>query len=451
MIRTIFVSLFLCLFASAQMQAQCTTTNDPAVSIENLCVQSPGTYTVWINVENWGALHAWNLKFCIAAGKGISLANVTSLVTGQTVNFGPGSFNADFTLNYGPVGDCDNGPRQTGPIAELTFVVSTKASPGSCFDVGLCTTFGGSRAWECSGDFLLQHPVIGCSGGICLASGPPSTTIRGTIKAVNGTPLQGVEVANSINSTTVFTNAQGRYQFLNLPAGCASSVVITPSLQGPTTNGITMVDVDWILDYVNGFITLNCEEILAADVNENGIVSLIDAIALNDFVTNGPNLSFLSGFWRFFPAGTSIVCNPAGYSVSVPSSSITLSLGATLISGVDFTGSKTGDVTGNATSKTNPIATESSASFTPSLIEVPTFGPNPFSDFTTLRFGLEKASEVTVRVIDLTGKTLERRTLFLGEGNQELKLDGRTWPQGVLMYQLTIGTELHSGRFLHLN
>lgn len=446
MIRTIFVTLFLCFLASAQLRAQCTTTGDPAISIGNLCVQSPGTYTIPIDIENWGGLHAWSLKFCMNAPKGFTLTNVTSLVNGQSVTMGPGSFNADFTLAYGTSNNCNNIPRVRGAIAELTFTVSPNAAAGSCVDVDLCTSsFSGSRAYECSGDFILQYNVIGCSGGICMGSGSSVTSIRGTIKTVNGTPLPGITVANSINSTTVTTNVQGKYVFNNLQIGCAAEVDITPQFTGPSNNGIDQADLDMLVDFLSNNITLTCEEMLAADVNYSEIVTTNDAIGLNHFINSPSQNSFNTGYWRFYSTGTVLSCNPTTNSITAPPYSSTVQLSGAPVSGVDFTAIKSGDLTGNASSKTN---TSSSSQPVP---EQPTVGPNPFSDFVTLRFQLETTSEVTLRVIDLSGKILERRQVSLEAGSQALEVDGREWPQGVLMYELTTGAERFSGRFLHIN
>lgn len=445
MIKTIFASLFLCLLATFQLNAQCTTTGNPAVSIGSFCAQSPGNYVIPVNVENWGGLHAWNLNFCLNTAPGVTLTNAVSLVNGQTISFNNINSLSDVSIYYGTQGDCNGAPRLRGStIAELTITVASKAARGNCASVGFCYS---NKAYECSGNYILQHSVIGCGGEVCYGSGSPYATISGTIKSLNGSPLAGVEVGNSLNSSTVFTNSQGDYIFNNLWVDCETEVEITPYYNGPSGNGIDQDDVDLVTDYLQSNATLNCEEMLAADVNYSGTVNVIDRNALNYFVNNPSLPTYNTGYWRYYPAGTTLICNPGSNSLTPPPYSITVQVGVQPVTGVDFTGSKAGDLTGNASSKTQQEASASSRPIPEKLIA----SPNPFSDIVTLRFSLQTEGEVTLKVIDLTGKVLELKTLPLQEGSQELDLDGRDWPRGILMYQLETGAKRYSGRFLHLN
>ena len=72
--------------------------------------------------------------------------------------------------------------------------------------------------------------------------------------------------------------------------------------------------------------------------------------------------------------------------------------------------------------------------------------PNPFNPSTTIRFGLEKASMVTLRVFDILGRELY--TLLDGEfreaGTYNLSLDGTKLSSGTYIYTLQAGEQRFS-------
>jgi hypothetical protein len=68
--------------------------------------------------------------------------------------------------------------------------------------------------------------------------------------------------------------------------------------------------------------------------------------------------------------------------------------------------------------------------------------PNPFSVNTVIGFNLPQASEVTLKITDVSGKVVKMLNGDYGKGYNEIKLDRRDLPTaGILYYQLDTPTD----------
>jgi hypothetical protein len=77
--------------------------------------------------------------------------------------------------------------------------------------------------------------------------------------------------------------------------------------------------------------------------------------------------------------------------------------------------------------------------------------PNPFNPSTVLRFGLPRASDVSLEVYDVTGRLVI--TLIDGvvpAGRMSLVFDGSGLPSGVYLYRLTTGPYVHTRKMVLL-
>jgi hypothetical protein len=441
-----FFTVFLLFFGMGfGLRAQCPNTGQPTIMIEEVCTQTSGVVTLAIDVQSWGNVHAWDLGFCFNLPPGVTFLGVNNLVSGQIYT----ATSNGFTLDFGTPSNCEGFPFLRGStIAEATFQFSGKALPGTCFDLSLCG-FGNSsssRAYKCFDGpvpYISSYTVNGCDGGACLGSGSGFANISGTVRLTNGDPMPNCKVRNSVNSTEVFTDAAGNYAFVNLPVGCASQVEIYVS-KPDSPDDITVEDRDLVVDLILNGTPLTCQQMMAADVAYNGNITGLDASFLGNFINwggSGPNIGF-TGEWLFYPSYITLTCNPSGLSYTQPPLSATVNVGPFPISGVDFTGIKLGDVNLNATNKTSPEKTLSS------VLE-PEISPNPFFETTILQFELPEASEVQLKVYDLSGKVLLVREMDLISGEQSIELDARDWPAGMLMYDLKVGEQRHTGRLVH--
>lgn len=75
--------------------------------------------------------------------------------------------------------------------------------------------------------------------------------------------------------------------------------------------------------------------------------------------------------------------------------------------------------------------------------------PNPFQDNTLIPFYLAEASEVQLRVIDLQGRILYEQAGTMQAGHHQILLQAAELrSKGLLMYQLTVGTDTYSKRMV---
>ena len=76
--------------------------------------------------------------------------------------------------------------------------------------------------------------------------------------------------------------------------------------------------------------------------------------------------------------------------------------------------------------------------------------PNPFSEQTTIRFGVSEPSDVSLVVYDIQGREVSRPLYgaTLGSGWHETEIDGRRLPSGVYHYRLQAGSRSLVGQFV---
>ena len=75
--------------------------------------------------------------------------------------------------------------------------------------------------------------------------------------------------------------------------------------------------------------------------------------------------------------------------------------------------------------------------------------PNLFNDITTINYELYSAAEVTIEIIDITGKSM--RTIQQGNqtpGAHSTEIDGSSLASGIYFYTFTVGEEQITKRML---
>ena len=135
---------------------------------------------------------------------------------------------------------------------------------------------------------------------------PPvlSPVIEGTCTYANtGFPIENVKVNITGSATTNrITNAAGEYQYTGLQS---ASYHFAPSKTlGESTSGIiTSYDAGLVARYCVNLGTLDSEQFTAADVNEDGKITLLDAVGIARFIVGLPPMTgFVAGRWSFTPA-----------------------------------------------------------------------------------------------------------------------------------------------------
>jgi len=74
--------------------------------------------------------------------------------------------------------------------------------------------------------------------------------------------------------------------------------------------------------------------------------------------------------------------------------------------------------------------------------------PNPFATVTTIRYELNAASPIDLKIFDLTGKQIYNFGGFQNTGSHELNFDGSNLPSGNYLYQLRAGNAVLNRRML---
>lgn len=175
-------------------------------------------------------------------------------------------------------------------------------------------------------------------------TGTPPPTINGTVIYGNaiGTPVpryvSNVTVTADGSPTLTTTTASpgpiaGQYSLTGFGPG---SYTVTPSKTGGV-NGITALDAARVAQHVSGVSSLSPNQVIAADVSNNGSISSLDAAQIARYAAAVAPFG-ITGTWKFLPL------NRTYLSVS------------SYLTGEDYTAFLMGDVTGNWTNSGGRIA-----------------------------------------------------------------------------------------------
>jgi plastocyanin len=171
---------------------------------------------------------------------------------------------------------------------------------------------------------------------------PPAASISGTITYGNAIPASTRFVSNvllsgagSPNVATTSSFPGGTYTLTGFGAG---SYTVTPT-KTTGQNSITSFDAAKIAQHAAGIIMLTGNQLVVADVSNNGIISSFDAAFVGRYVVGAPPFG-ITGNWKFNPA-----------SKTYPSVD-------TSVTGEDYTALLMGEVSGNwANTAARPVYT----------------------------------------------------------------------------------------------
>lgn len=142
---------------------------------------------------------------------------------------------------------------------------------------------------------------------VCLESAFAVNWVSGTVRNEDGAPLACMAmlvIDIDVSDATVFTDRQGRYVF-GLPSG-ASRALLPLSPGGYTAEGITPADSLVVINFLNsGNWTGSRLQRVAADVSDDGLITSLDSLQLNNFI-NGNGNPARSPPWIFVPASYQI-------------------------------------------------------------------------------------------------------------------------------------------------
>ncbi len=131
-------------------------------------------------------------------------------------------------------------------------------------------------------------------------------SVSGVVTRDDGTPVEGVEVlCDHCPVASVFTDAQGRYEFQGLEAG--RDYTFTPRRLGDDREGLSVLDLVALRKHILGQNPISAATRLqAADVNRSSSLTTLDLLVLNK-VLLGIEQQFAQGSWLFSPQNITVV------------------------------------------------------------------------------------------------------------------------------------------------
>ena len=161
-------------------------------------------------------------------------------------------------------------------------------------------------------------------------------------------PMEGIRVdIGGGTSGFVYTDAQGDFQFINVPVGGTYS--IKPMHDINDLNGVTTYDLVLISKHILAIEPFDSPwKMVAADANQSGSITTFDIVETRKVIL-GINQAFPANTsWRFLPAYT-IFGNPANpFMGGLPPDNISVINLQANYTGANFKGIKIADVNNTA-------------------------------------------------------------------------------------------------------
>ncbi|TAK33934.1 MAG: HYR domain-containing protein [Saprospiraceae bacterium] len=204
------------------------------------------------------------------------------------------------TLDAGSSDNCTTG-------ANLLFSFTPNPADSvitlTCNDLGslpvqLWVTDSDNNQDFCETQILVQDNMGACQG--------PLIALAGTVANEEQEGVQEVTIELNGNSTgTTLTNAQGAYQFDNLPLGY--DYTLTPNLNDNPLNGVTTYDLVLLHRHILNIEPLQSPyKLIAGDINNNAALSVSDVVDMRKVILyilpefpNNTSWRFVDGAYVF--------------------------------------------------------------------------------------------------------------------------------------------------------
>lgn len=193
---------------------------------------------------------------------------------------------------------------------------------------------------------LEDNPDSDRPEGVCPDIAASLVGVQGTTENENKEPIEKVIVKTTSNGAGLpeyITTNTGKYSFYGIPY--KGNVTIEPLRKDDPLNGVSTIDLVLIQKHILGQASLNSPyKLIAADVNNNGAVDVIDLLELRKLILGIYENIPTSDSWRFIPKS---------YTFADPSAPWSYPMKATLNAidkdeSIEFTGIKIGDVNSSA-------------------------------------------------------------------------------------------------------
>ncbi len=304
-------------------------------------------------------------------------------------------------------------------------------------------TIGGPNYDHCETYVNIRKPA-----SICPPPPPVMGTIAGFIMTEDSISLEGASMMLSGNLTdTSLTQEDGTYIFDHVVM--YKNYKITPVFHSDPKAGITIEDLALLEAYLAGLPVLGSPyQLIAADVDQSGVIDTLDALALRALVENVVDTLPGNKTWRFVDAAYQFP-DTALASLKVVPDFIHIDGMASDINHANFIAIRIGDLNRSlmvietttaavhAAHQANRGLKPAQWTNQPPTAELYQNIPNPFSTQTTIAFSLPEASRAVLRVFNAKGQLLKTVEGQFDKGFHQLVLEkAELGAPGILFYQL---------------
>ncbi|MCB0608172.1 MAG: DUF11 domain-containing protein [Lewinella sp.] len=213
----------------------------------------------------------------------------------------------------------------------------------TCDDLG--TLFVEIHAWDGAGnhDYCQTYIQVQNNNDTCPTG---DGSVSGVITTEEDQAVEGVHVQLSGQADmTLTTLSNGQYAFSGLLTGY--DYTITPELDENYLNGVSTFDLILMAKHILGVQLLDSPyKMIAADINNSGTITTLDAIQLRKLILNITNSFANNTSWRFVDAGYLFPVPNNPWFETFPEI-ININDLSGLLSGQDFIGVKIGDLNGS--------------------------------------------------------------------------------------------------------
>ena len=294
------------------------------------------------------------------------------------------------------------------------------------------------------------------NGRVCIdASADLKGQIVSTFNASQGVAnmhLNLTEADDPDFSQLSTSTSTGHFSFADIPN--AGVYIIKPFKDGDASIGLSNKDAAIIKNHIDGIdLITNPHLQVAADCNCDHKIDMADYdIVVQSIAEQSPHFPNNCASWTFvqkgYPFGENVFNYPSAHLFD------TLTIG--LSTGYDFVAIKRGDMTGDAyalhDANADKLATPDAATNRPIANKgTPYNAPNPFWEFTTINFQLEKAGNTRITIRNQMGQVVQQEQLYLLEGTQHYLFHPIRLDAGIYFYQIETNTEQQTGKMIYVN
>ncbi|MDP4711737.1 MAG: hypothetical protein NWS63_11115 [Saprospiraceae bacterium] len=180
--------------------------------------------------------------------------------------------------------------------------------------------------------------------GMSLSSATGS--ISGQVLSVTGKPVGGIQVTLSGDGEgSTISDENGHFLFMDLPL--SGTFELQLQREAPAVEGMDVIDIVEVIRHIQSTRLLSSpEQLLAADVDNSGDISVIDVVKMQKILLSLETSFNVANNWNFVRAGHTFANPSQPFSETIPSV-YQIRLEAQAVTDLSFVAIKKGDINGS--------------------------------------------------------------------------------------------------------